>query len=102
MDPARRASARVQREAVSSAVPLEEAIEVPMAGEYTAPQHRMELPGGLADLVKMMFRGPLRPELRDQPVVVDLPLHVPRRDDEVLGHRSAYPGYPDKDCPWPG
>jgi hypothetical protein len=55
-----------------------------MAVEHPATEHRMKPAGGLSDPLQEVRRKPLGSELRDEPVVVDLALHLPWRDDEVF------------------
>jgi hypothetical protein len=70
-----------------------------MAVEDPTSEHRVEVARGLPDLLEEVRGEPLGAEFHDEPVVVNLALHVPRRDDEIFGQSDRKRGRLDKGIP---
>ena len=83
---ARRPAARVQAERPALLVLVEDPVQVPVGEVEATLQEGMELAGVLVDPPQEGLVDLLRAKLLDEAVVIDVAPHLPRGDDEVLGH----------------
>src|SRR2546425_2192841 len=97
VDAARGSAARVQRERGPFLIPVQDPIQVAVAVEHPAPEHRMQFARDLLDPFQDLGGNPLRAELDHEPVVVHGPPDFPRGDDEVIRHFDRVFRRKDKD-----